>query len=177
MEHDYLLKFYNDIKKIYAICFDLNISDDKTRLLTYIHIKICENEINYFDNPKKEEIQALIMLLNPQKIMQILKDENLEQEQLEIINNSAHILANLLVQTDIKFANEYGLENRISSEFKYRLLLYTDPNFKKQMIDLYTNEIKTKLHVYDDSKINDAFSKYQKKYLQNELEFRKLLSQ
>jgi hypothetical protein len=172
---DYL-NYYDDITKIYAICIDLDIPDEKIRLLSFMHVKISENDIDYLDNPRLEEIQALqIMLGDSKKIIEILQEENFAEKQIETINKSMQTLANFVIKADTQLAKEYGLENRLSSELKYRLFLYENAKFREHMLKLYKKEIEPRICLYDKQKINIAFEKYQEKLLKKEQEFQELL--
>jgi len=176
MEIEEYIKYFNDTTKIYAICSDLNIPDEKIRLLTFIHIKICENGLEYLEHPRIEEVQALqIMLGDSDKIIQTLKEENLNEEQKQSINESIQVLANHLVKADNELSQQCGLENRLSSELKYRLLLFENSKFRKEMLDLYQTQIEPKILLYDNQKIKEAFENYQIKTIKKEQELKQLL--
>ena len=165
--------FYNEASKIYAICFDLDITDEQIRLLSFIHLKTIQNDINYFENPSLEEVQSLkIMLGDTELAKQILHDNNVDSEQIEkTIENCAKSFSKL----DIDLKNKYGMENRISGELKYRLRLYTDSSFRKKILDLYKNKVLPLIISYTDDKVQKSFVKYQEKMQKKEDEFKQFL--
>ena len=156
--------YFDETLKIHAICADLDISEDDTRTISYVHLKIKENnDKDYFLHPLDEDSQALEIMLDMfHPVFQITNDE--EKEAARIINN----VVDLIGKIDNCLKNECGMENRLSGELKNRLKLYKDNNFKNYILNIYKNKILTKFEQYNNENINKAFQCYKTKKAKEE---------
>ena len=162
-------KMFVEAMKIHACCIDKDISDEDSRLYSYIHFKIMDsmNPLYFFES-HEEDRDSLLVMLGDENAVERFKNKSTPeflQENPEYEESCEHILnlCDMLKELDKKLREECGLENRIMSELKYRLKLYTDTEFCRQKVDYYFRNILTDLPMYTEDKIQEAFDKAKKK--------------
>jgi len=147
--------------QIHAVCLDAGIDQDKTRLLTYMHFKISMNGNNsdYFDSGNEQDTLSIQILLGNQTVFESAAgDEKKTHGPIDaFIIGHAQETAETIKNLDAAFRNDHGMENRISSELRYRLRLYHDETFRKEMLHLYTNIVQPRLELYEMATIRRAF--------------------
>jgi len=164
--------YFEDAMKIHAICADYGLSENDARLLTYMHAKAAESGkgIDYFLTPAAEDAEALEIMLGQSRgslrlpAVMSLDDEG--QEALELILSISEKIAHL----DAVLASECGLENRLSSELRYRLRLYRERDFRDEMIDRYRRIVGCNMNVYDGTRVKESFDRYRKEKERQEKE-------
>jgi hypothetical protein len=176
MKNDYFLDFFEDGMRICAICSDLNISEEQMRLLIFIHIKLTQLGQEYFKQDHQTEIIALRTILGDSHyIEKMYKEQNLDVKIAENLINFLESYQNTIKKLDIEIKNNYGLENRLTNEFRYRLLLYVNKKFMANMLNLYDKEIKNRIKLYDNKKVDEAFVNYRKKMKKQDEDLMKML--
>lgn len=154
--------YFDSAMRIHAICSDFGLSENEARLLTYMHTKSVESGkgIEYFLNPAPEDSEALEIMLGEKKgVLNIPPIMSLDDESREAIDLILTI-ADKIAQLDTVLASECGLENRLTSELRFRLRLYKEREFRDKMIQIYKGTILTNLSSYDSEKVQDAFKKF-----------------
>jgi hypothetical protein len=176
MKNDYFLDFFEDGMKICAICSDLDICDEQMRLLIFIHIKLTQFGQKYFEQDHKNEIIALRTVLGDTRyIEELYKEENLNEKTIENVTKVLDTYKNTLKNLDVEIKNNYGLENRLTNELRYRLLLYSNKKFMTEIVNLYEKEIKYRIKIYDNKKVDEAFENYRKKIKKQDEDLLKML--
>ncbi|KMQ49559.1 hypothetical protein CHISP_3517 [Chitinispirillum alkaliphilum] len=164
---------FEDSLKIHAICADNDFSEDDARIFTYMHSKAVESGrgIEYFIKPPPEDSEALEIMLGKKYTLQLPSQISLDEEEKEAVD-LIETVAEKISQLDSLLARECGLENRLSGELRSRLRLYKSAEYRDTMIDRYKRDIKPQLPLYDSSRIDQAFKRYQ---TEKDLEEQKLL--
>jgi len=165
--------YFSDSIKIHAIGFDHGYDEKIIRTLVYIHMKIKENDdLNYFllssDNLINDQnaLEIMLGLQDVEYLKEKIQELDHPEEYLYILN-----IADQIKAWDKMLYENYGLENRFTSEFQARLKLYTDMEYCNDMMEIYHDTILPNLNKYDDQKINKAIEKasFEKEKLENEL--------
>ena len=155
---------FDDAVKIHAICIDNSLTEYDARILTYIHSKSIESKkgINYFLESEtidhENDKQAILILLGKNH-----DDDQfayIEQKLDENAKKLFQLISSKIKQVDIQLQQTMGLENRLTSELNSRLRLYTDVNFRKSMVAIYTKLIVPQLMEYSNDRIKKAFNEY-----------------
>jgi len=172
-----LTNLYNsDFAKIYAIGSDMNLSDDEIRLLMLIHMKVLYSGFESIETPTFEEIQAVkIMLGDSEQVVEFLSEQHkLDNQQKENLDKSIKDLSDCIKTFDVKLQQEQGIEKRLTTELKYRLLFLTDEVFRKKTLKLY-KVIEPKIKQYDVKKVKKSFSDYRERMAKSEDELNESL--
>mgnify|MGYP000904981636 CR=1 FL=1 len=149
------MSFYEDALKIFAICIDNSISETDARVLTYIHSKIIEKGNNYFLSPPKEEELAITIMLG-QHNESTFSEHDIDPRALRLFNQ----VAKKIQEIDIQLHQRMGIENRLHSELRGRLLIYTDKKYRKKMLSIYTNLIIPQMIKYTQDRIRKVINNH-----------------
>lgn len=159
--------------KIHAICADADIDMDKTRLLTYMHFKIedNENDIHYFERNSYHDCVAIeVMLGNMAPLQELFTDDSIDSTiKYSFIEEHCTDIANNIKKLDCSFRKNAGMENRLSGELRNRLRMYRDETFRTEMINLYNEIILPRLALYDICTIKRAFKQAREREQNSEL--------
>lgn len=153
-------KMFFEAMQIHAVCVDAGIDDEKTRLLTYIHFKIKENNCNldYFESADETDCASIeIMLGNKKPLKKLTENSGLKGITNALIMDHCENTARNIKKMDAVFRNECGMENRLSSELNNRLRLYRDKVFRDEMIKMYQDIVIPRKDLYEMCTIERAF--------------------
>jgi hypothetical protein len=164
--------YFEDAMRIHAICVDHHFSENDARLLTYMHAKASDSGkgIDYFFAPAREDSEALEIMLGQRRgnlrLPAVMSLDEDGREALELIMT----IADRIVQLDTVLASECGLENRLTSELRYRLRLYRDDRFRDRMVLVYKTIIEAELPAYDPARVKLSFERYREEKERQERE-------
>ena len=153
-------EMFFEAMQIHAVCVDAGIDDEKTRILTYIHFKLLSNnnDPGYFESAAETDCASIEIMLGNKKTFEgiVLKSEKKGFTNALILNH-CEATASKIKKMDAVFRNEYGIENRLSSELRNRLRLYRDKAYREEMFKLYQDIIVPRKDLYEQCTIERAF--------------------
>jgi hypothetical protein len=160
--------------QIHAVCADAGIEDAKTRVLTYIHFKLKENnnDATYFEWGSEQDCASIEIMLGDRKTLDGMKNNS----EKKAVRTSALIMdhcagtARNIRKLDAVFRNNFGMENRLSSELRNRLRLYRDRAFRNEMLRLYEEIVIPRKDLYEMCTIKRAFRQVREKKAVREAE-------
>lgn len=163
--------YLNDALRIHAVCADLGISVDNSKLYTYIHVKSLESGLGsaYFDEPRPLDVEAITALLGKFGVSGYAFEEGNYSPE-EFLEAYKIYSSMALAQLEAKLRLDHGIERPFQTELKLRLRLYADENFRNKTISFYSEHILVRLDEYSFDKINGAFRAEQIRNKANEKE-------
>jgi hypothetical protein len=126
--------------RVYAICADANIDDEKARILNFIRFKLSENGnvdmcFNQELSPDCAVIEAMLGNLVP--LQRLFCENSTYKKELVFIEEYCSRIANDIRILDFSLHESVGMENRLIGELRNRLRLYRDAAFRKEMVRMY----------------------------------------
>lgn len=159
----FLERNFDTAMKIHAICYDKNISRQKSKLFTYMFVKMQDSGLglDYFDADHAAEIEALMLLLGMNSRPQdaLVFDE---QPTLEDMPKIVGELACRAIKQAEKVAQQrYGIESPITPELMLRLKFHIDADFRKKMVDEMVSLVASELGQYTKENVQDSITREQ----------------
>jgi hypothetical protein len=156
---------FEDALSIAALCSDLGISKDDTRLYIYIHAKSAGNPfgIRCFSEKKEEEILALEIMLG-KKDFSAQSTENPVSDTFKGFLQKFGGLVNDSINNLDHIAREgCGREFPFRSELAQRLRFHTDDQFRKEKLQVFSAIILPQLKKYGKEKAYEVLGRQRKK--------------
>lgn len=165
-------EMFFEAMQIHAVCADAGIEDEKTRILTYIHFKLKENnnDSSYFETAADHDCISIEIMLGDRNTLKGLMNncgKRAEKNSGLIMDHCAGTARNIK-KLDAVFRNEFGMENRLSSELRNRLRLYRDKSFRDEMLHLYEETVVPRKELYEMCTIERAFRQARERKLVRE---------
>jgi hypothetical protein len=160
----FISKYFDDAMSISALCSDMGFSSDDARLFIYIHTKSSAHPmgIQCFDKAKDEEIRALEIMLGIKDFPSDGSDEASSDEKSAAFKEFGSTMCKSVHQLDFAIQDRFGAESYLHAELARRLRFHTDPDFRKQKLQVFSTSILPRIKEYDRTKAGRIFDREKK---------------